>query len=178
MTNVFETQTVIADPNAAPIVNVNLNKNFDVLEAAIITNIVKPSGVREITLGIVYDDAVTDQHSLSLETITVGNNLADIDIAMADTMNMQFVEFIDHTLSGDTVSVTVLSISKVIVENTRIVSQKFQLDPSNPISTGIPLVGVTASIVESHLTNVGSIAKPSNVGAGTLNSVYISITIP
>jgi len=173
---VYETQTLQVDPNAAPMVNVDLDEDFDVVEVAIISNTVKPSGVREITLGIVYDDASTAQHSLSIETVTVGNNITDItDVVLSDIQTMEFVEFIDHTVVRDTISVSILTLSTVGVEVNRISSQKFQLDPNTPITTGVPVLA-TAVFLESHLVNVGSLVKTSTVGSGTLNAIALFVT--
>ena len=176
MATVYETQTIQVDPNAAPVVNVNLNKNFDVLEAAIISNTVKASGVREITLGIVYDDALVSQHSITLETFTVGNNIADItNVIMADVQAIQFTEFINHTISDDTISVTVLTLSTVSVQVNQFSTQKFQFDPSSPITVGVA-VPAFGTFLESHLVNVGSLVKTTTVASGTLNAVSLFVT--
>jgi len=177
MARVFETQTVIVDPNAAPVVNVNLDKNFTPLEVAIISNELQPSGVRKITLGIVYDDGVADQHTISLETITVGNNIANItDVALSDVLTNAFTEFIEHTISNDTMSVTILTISGGAADVNNISTQKFQLDPSAPITVGV-VVPAAGNLIESHLVNVGSLSRPNTTsfGAGTLNSVLILV---
>lgn len=177
MAIVFETQTVIVDPNAAPVVNVDLDKDFTPLEVAVITNELQPSGVRKITLGIVYNDAVTAQHTISLETITVGNNISNItDVALSDVLTNAFTEFIEHTLSNDTMSVTILTISGGAADVNNVSTQRFQLDPSAPITTGV-VVPAAGTLIESHLVNVGSLSRPSTTsfGAGTLNSVLILV---
>ncbi len=177
MARVFETQTVIVDPNAAPVINVDLDKDFTPLEVAIITNELQPSGVRKITLGIVYDDGVQAQHTISLETITVGNNIANItNVALSDILTNAFTEFIEHTISNDTISVTILTISGGSADVNNVSTQRFQLDPDDEITTGI-VVPATGTLIESHLVNVGSLSRPSTTtfGAGTLNSVLIIV---
>lgn len=177
MARVFETETFIVDPEAAPVVNLNLGKNFTPLEVAVITNELQPSGKRKITLGIVYDDAVPAQHTISLETITVGNNISNVtDQALSDVLTNAFTEFIEHTLSGDTMSVTILTISGGVADVNNVSTQKFQLDPASPITTGI-VVPAAGNLIESHLVNVGSLSRPSTTsfGAGTLNSVLIIV---
>lgn len=177
MARVYETQTVIVDPNAASVVNLDLDKDFDPLEVAIITNELQPSGTRKITLGIVYNDAVTAQHTISLQTITVGNNIADIsNVVLTDVLTNAFTEFIDHTISDDTMSVTILTISGGSADVNTVSTQKFQADPAAPITTGV-VVPATGTLIESHLVNVGSLSRPSTTsfGAGTLNSVLILV---
>lgn len=176
MTKVFETQTIVVDPFASPVVNVNLNKNFDVLEAAIITNTVKASGVKEITLGLVYDDAVTSQHNFSLETILVGNNIPEaINIDMSDSKTIEFAEFIEHSIVNDTMRITILTISSSTASENEYTTKLNQLDPSAPITTGVslPSFGI---LFESHLVNVGSLVKSTSTSSGTLNSVLILLS--
>ncbi len=174
MSRVYETQTIEVDPSL-PVVNLDLDKDFDVLEAAIITNTVKPSGVRELTLALVYEDSVTAQHSLSLEAITVGNNIDVVtNQALGDIQTIQFTEFIDHTIVNDSISVTILTLSIVGVQVNEVTTQKLQFDPSSPITTGESVLA-TGTLVESHLVNVGSLSKPSSVGAGTLNAIAILV---
>ena len=177
MARVYETQKVTVDPNGAAIVNQNLGKNFSPLEVAIISNTVLASGVRVITLGVVYDDAVTAQHTLSIQTIKVGNNIADItDVALTDVLTNKFTEFIDHTIEKDTMSVSILTISGGIADVNNVSTQKFKLDPNAPITTGV-VVPATGTLIESHLVNVGSLSRPSTTafGQGTLNSILIIV---
>lgn len=170
MTQVFETQTILVDPNAAPVNLVLLDKDFFINRIEVITNTVLPSGVREITLGIHYDDAVTLQHVFSLETFKVGNNIADLNVALSQSATIQFMEFIDHTIVDDTISVTILSVGTTTAQVNNLVTRKFQLDPSNPITTGVP-ISLAGQFIESHLTNVGSLVNTSDVNPGTLNSI-------
>lgn len=176
MARVFETQTIEVDPFASPVVNVNLDKDFDVLEAAIIANTVKASGVREITLGLIYDDAVTAQHSLSLETILVGQNITKVaNVAISDIQTVQFTEFIDHSIVNDTMRLTILTLSIVGAQVNQFTTEINQLDPFNPITIGTP-VAATGTLLESHLVNVGSLVKTTSVSSGTLNSVLVIVS--
>lgn len=172
MARVYETQTIIVDPNASPIVNVNLVKAFDVLEAAILSNVVRPSGVREITLGLVYDDGVVAQHSISIFPILVGNNIADVSNSpLADIQTIQFTEFIDATISNDTMRLSILTLSIAGAQTNNFTTQRVQLDPVNPITVGLPVLA-TGTLLESHLVNVGSLANT----AGTINAVEIIVS--
>jgi len=175
MTKVFETQTILIDPNAPPVTNVNLDKDFIVTHIAIITNTVKDNGIREVTLGIIYEDAMSNQRTYSLETILVGNNIPDVmDVTLTDTQVVNQALFIEHTIKDDTVSVTILTISTGGIETNQYTTAKFQLDPSNPITTGIPVM-TASEIMNSHMINVGSLTKPSNVGSGTMNSIGLFV---
>ena len=176
MARVFETQTIEIDPFASPVVNVNLDKDFSVLEAAILTNTVKASGVREITLGLVYDDAVTAQHSLSLETILVGQNIAEVaNVAISDIQTVVFTEFIDHSIVNDTMRLTILTLSVGLAQVNQFTTELNQLDPFNPITTGTA-VAALGTLLESHLVNVGSLVKTPDVSSGTLNSVLVVLS--
>lgn len=175
MARVFETQTIIVDPFAVPVTNVNLNKNFSVLEAAIITNIVKASGVREITLGLVYDDAVVSQASYSVFPILVGNNIADvIDSPITDVQTINFTEFIEASIVDDTMRLSLLTISVVGIQVNNYSAQVIQLDPANPITVGLPF-GDTGTLKESHIVNVGSLDS-NNTSQGTINSVVVTVS--
>jgi len=176
MALVIATQTLQIDPNASPLTNVNLAQNFNVVEAVIITNTVKPNGVREITLQIIYDNQVVNQHSVSLETITTGQQLPDLtNVVLADLQQIAFTEFIDHTLVNDTISVTILTISDVSIPVVNQIStQRVQLDPSSPITAEATFFSST-TLKETHSVNVGSLVKTSSVASGTLNSVLLIV---
>lgn len=179
MARVFETQTVTVDSYAAPITNVNLDKDFSVLEVAIISSIVKPRGVKEITLGIVYDDAVTLQASLSLETILVGHNIGVVaNTALADIQTVLFTEFVESSISDDSMRVTILTISVVGAQVNQYSTSSNQLDPSNPITTGTAITAL-GTLLESHLVNVGSLQHTTQEptrGQGTINSILIIVS--
>ena len=179
MTKVFETQTILVDPNGPPVTNVNLDKDFIVTNVSIITNTVKANGVREITLGIIYEDTSSNQRSISLETILVGNNINDVtDVTLADVQTINQTLFIDHTIKDDTISVTILTISTVGAKTNQFTTRKFQFDPSNQIITGIPVV-TAADVADSHLVNVGSLVKTDSVNSGTMNAVALFVyTLP
>lgn len=175
MAKVFETQTIIVDPFAAPVVNVNLDKDFDVLEAAILTNTVLPRGKREITLGLVYDDAVTAQHSLSIEPILVGKNIADVtNVAISDIQTIQFTEFIESSIVNDTMRLSILTLSIAGAQVNSFSTQNVELDPSNPITVGLA-VAVVGTELESHLCNVGSLDS-SGKAQGTVNAVAVIVS--
>lgn len=175
MARVFETQTIEVDPFAAPLTNQNLNKNFQVLEAAIITNIVRASGKREITIGLVYDDAVVAQASLSLFPILVGNNIADVvDSPITDIQTVMFTEFVEASIVNDTMRLTILTISEVGAQVNNYSAQVQQLDPSAPITVGVPF-GDTGTLLESHLVNVGSLDS-NGTAQGTINSVIVTVS--
>jgi len=175
MARVFETQTILVDPFAAPVTNQPLNKNFQVLECAIITNTVKARGVREITLGIVYDDGVAAQASLSLFPILVGQNIAAVsNVPISDIETIQFTEFVESSLVNDTFRLTILTVSIAGAQVNNFSTELNQLDPFDPITTGTPVQDL-GTIKESHLCNVGSLDS-SNTKGGTLNSVLITVS--
>lgn len=181
MARVFETQTIDIDPNNPnPVItNVNLDKDFEVLEVAVITNTITNEAHRIITLGIVYDDAVTLQHSVSVLTIRVGNSIADVtDVALNDIGTIVFTEFVDDAIAGDSFITSIVTISVVGAQVNQYSTQKAQLDPSNPITVGLPVLAA-GTLLESRLVNVGSIqhsTQEPTIGQGTLNAIEIIVS--
>jgi len=177
MTRIYETQTVTIDPRITEEVTINLDKDFDVLEMAVITNTLKAGGVREVTLGILYDDSVTMQHIIHWLTITVGNSIVDVTNQSMDAVNtLEFTNWIDHTIKDDEIKVTLISVYNLVGSaDNQFSTKKVQLDPSNPITTGISF-NVLGNQTESHLVNVGSLTKTLDVNSGTMNAVAIVLS--
>lgn len=179
MTVIFETQTFLVDPFGSPITNVNLDKNFFVLAVSILTNTVRPNGVREITLALVYEDSSALEHSISIQTILMGQNIPAVtDVVLLDIETIRFTKFLNHSIVNDTMRVSIITISFVgaaVVNNYSV--EKNQLDPANPITVGTPVLAL-ADYVDSHIVNLGSLtsSKNNNVNQGTINSAMILLT--
>lgn len=175
MARVYYTQSLIIDPEGAAVTNVNLDEDFDVEDVAILTNEVQSNGKRKVTIGIVYNNSVTAQHSISLSHITLGQGVTPVtNSAIADIQTVQFTEFVEHTIKDNTMIVTVVTFSIVGAQVNRVSTQNLVFDPAALLSA----VAVTAlgTVLESHMINTGSIAQPNNVGAGTVRGTALIVT--
>jgi hypothetical protein len=175
MARVFETQTIDIDFNpSVPITNVNLDKDFEVLAVAVLTNTITPNAHRIVTLGIVYDDAVTSQHSLSVFPFIAGNNIPDaVNLPLNDIQTIQFVDFVDSTIRNDEFISSIITLSTVGAQVNQYSTQKEVLVPSTPITVG-DSVAALGTILESRLLNVGSIQ--GQLGQGQVNSIEVIVT--
>ena len=185
MVRVFATQTIEVDPrtaNATQPTNVNLAQAFSVLGISIVSTTTNRYGVTSVTLGIVYDNAVTAQASYSFHIARVGADIDEItNTAIGDIQTVKFTKFVPLNSRTNTLQLAVITISTIGVQVNSISTAGFLLDPTAPITAGA--IAVTGTILDSALISVGSLvhvrARDTNdtgVGAGSQRAVSLVIS--
>lgn len=176
MARVVETQTITIDPEAAPVANVNLSKNFTLESASILQNTLLPSGKRQVTFVLVYDDAVALQSSFSVETfLLTAGQAPSLNTVMADAQTANIVEFIENSIKDNSIQLTVITFSTAVARVNRFTAISQTFNPAAPITTGI-VVAPLGTLLDQHVVNCGSLAKPSSFGGGTVTGVMGIVT--